>query len=325
VRRVNDSNLQEMYFKKLSYAPKTRGVIIILIANIFFAVNMPVSKEITPEWIDPFGLSLLRISFAFVSFFILSLVLKSKQKFSLKEHFTLMLCGLLGTTLNQMSFLGGLARTSPVDASLIITITPILTMLFAALIIKEPITFKKAFGVLVGLSGAFLILYASYNGHFAQTGSITGNLIVLISSFVFALYLVIVRPLMIKYPPVEIMKWSFFYGMLFSAPFCLKYVKMAEGAGLTQYLQLGYALFFGTFIAYLLVSFALKLLRPTTVSMFNYVQPLIASFIAISIGQDTMNWTKPVSAFLIFAGVFLVIRSKSRDDLEKAQIEKTDK
>ncbi|HCT93951.1 MAG: hypothetical protein A2X19_04845 [Bacteroidetes bacterium GWE2_39_28] len=308
-----------MSFKTLSYAPKSKGVIIILIANIFFAVNMPVSKEITPEWINPFGLSLLRISFAFISFFILSLILKSRQRFSLKEHFTLMLCGLLGTTLNQMSFLGGLAKTSPVDASLIITITPILTMLFAALIIKEPITFKKAFGVLVGLSGAFLILYASYNGHFAQNGSITGNLIVLISSFVFALYLVIVRPLMIKYPPVEVMKWSFFYGMLFSAPFCLKYVKMAEGAGLTQYLQLGYALFFGTFIAYLLVSFALKLLRPTTVSMFNYVQPLIASFIAIAIGQDTMNWTKPVSAFLIFAGVFLVIRSKSRDDIEKVQ------
>ena len=325
MRRVNDSKPQVMYFKKLTDAPKSRGVIIILIANLFFAVNMPISREITPLWINPYGLSLLRISFAFVSFFILSLILKSRQKFSFKEHITLMACGLLGTTLNQMSFLVGLSKTSPVDASLIITITPILTMLFAALIIKEPITFKKAFGVLVGLSGAFLILYTSYNGHFAQSGSITGNLIVLISSFVFALYLVIVRPLMIKYPPIEVMKWSFFYGMLFSAPFCIKYVKMADGAGMTQYLQLGYALFFGTFIAYLLVSFALKLLRPTTVSMFNYVQPLIASFIAIAIGQDTMNWTKPVSAVLIFAGVFFVIRSKSRDDIEKTQIEKVHK
>jgi drug/metabolite transporter (DMT)-like permease len=311
-----------MHFKTLSKSSKGRGVILILIANIFFAVNMPDSREITPEWINPYGLSLLRISFAFISFFILSLIMGTRQRFSLKEHLTLMACGLLGTTLNQASFLAGLARTSPVDASLIITMTPILTMLFAAFIIKEPITFKKAFGVMVGLAGAFLILYASYNGNFHQSGSITGNLIVLISSFVFALYLVIVRPLMIKYPPVEIMKWSFFYGMIFCAPFCLKYVKMSEGAGMVQYLQLGYALIFGTFIAYLLVSFALKLLRPTTVSMFNYVQPLIASFIAIAIGQDTMNWTKPISALLIFTGVYLVIKSKSKEEIEKLSPEK---
>lgn len=307
-----------MFSKFMSAAPRTRGVIIIFIANLFFAVNMPVTKEITPDWISPYGLSFLRISFAFVAFFILSLILKTKQKFTINEHLTLMLCGLLGTTLNQLSFLVGLSKTSPVDASLIITTTPIITMLFAAAIIKEPITFKKAFGVFIGMGGAFLILYASYNGHFAQSGSITGNLIVIISSFVYALYLVIVRPFMIKYPPVEIMKWSFFYGSVFAAPLCLKYVKMADGAGTEQYLQLGYALFFGTFIAYLLVSFALKLLRPTTVSMFNYVQPLIASFIAISIGQDTMNWTKPVSAVLIFTGVYLVIKSKSRADIEKA-------
>lgn len=308
-----------------SLSPKTRGVVLILTANILFSLNMPVSRELTPDWIDPFGLSFLRISFAFLSFFILSLFLKKREKFSLKEHFILLSCGILGTTTNQLSFLAGLAKTSPVDASLIITVTPIITMIFAALIIKEPITFRKISGVFTGMGGATLILYVSYSGLFNQSGTIEGNSIVLISCFVYALYLVLVRPLMIKYSPVEIMKWTFFYGTITSFPFTISYVKLSEGSGVTQYLQLGYALIFGTFAAYMLVAFSLKLLRPTTVSMFNYVQPLLASFVAVMIGQDTLNWTKPVSAALIFIGVYMVITSKSKEDINAASLVKIEK
>lgn len=295
---------------------KGKGVILLLIANIFFAINMPVSRELTPNWIDPFGLSFFRISFACLAFFLLTAILKQKASFSVKEHALLLLGGVMGTTANQLSFLGGLAKTSPVDASLIITITPIITMVFAALIIKEPITFKKTAGVVVGMGGAAIILYASYNGHFKQSGTLEGNLTVLISCFVYALYLVIIRPFMIKYPPAVVMKWTFFYGAIAALPFTYNHLEIKPQAGVTQYLQLGYALLIGTFFAYMLVAFSLKSLRPTTVSMFNYVQPLLASFIAIMIGQDTLNWTKPLSAVLIFAGVYLVITSKSKADLE---------
>lgn len=307
-------------FRFNSLSPKTKGVILILAANILFSLNMPVSRELTPQWIDPFGLSFLRISFAFLSFFILSIILKSRERFSFKEHLLLIACGILGTTTNQLSFLSELAKTSPVDASLIITVTPIITMIFAALIIKEPITFKKISGVLIGMGGATLILYVSYNGMFIQSGTFEGNSIVLISCFVYALYLVLIRPLMMKYSPVEVMKWTFFYGTVASLPFTINYVRLYHGISATQYLELGYALLFGTFGAYMLVAFSLKLLRPTTVSMFNYVQPLLASLVAILIGQDTLNWTKPVSAILIFIGVYLVITSKSREDLDKSNV-----
>jgi drug/metabolite transporter (DMT)-like permease len=306
----------------ISLPPKTRGVILILVANIFFAFNMPISRELTPQWINPFGLSLLRISFAFFSFFTLSAILRTGVRFTLKEHFILILSGILGTTTNQLSFLVGLSKSSPVDASLIITVTPIITMIFAALIIKEPITLKKLTGVIIGMGGATLILYVSYSGLFVQSGTLAGNLTVLISCFVYGLYLVLIRPLMIKYPPIEVMKWAFFYGMLGSLPFTWRYVALLPGAGRIQYMQLGYALIFGTFTAYLLVAFSLKLLRPTTVSMFNYIQPLLASLIAVAIGQDTLNWTKPLSALLIFTGVYLVITSKSKEDMEKESAQK---
>ena len=288
--------------------PKTRGIILILLANLFFAINMPVSRELTPEWINPFGLSLFRISFAFISFLILSLFIKdTSDGFTIKEHLILILAGLMGTAANQLSFLAGLSMTSPVDASLIITITPIITMLFAAVIIKEPISFKKASGVMIGMSGAAIILYTARYGHFEQSGTLKGNLVVLISCFVYALYLVIIRPLMAKHSPVHIMKWTFLYGVVIALPFTYDKIQINPGASITEWIQLGYALVFGTFTAYLLVAFSLKLLRPTTVSMFNYIQPLIASSIAIAFGQDVLNWTKPVSALLIFIGVYLVI------------------
>jgi len=304
---------------KFHISPRAKGVILILLANIFFAINMPVSRELTPEWIDPFGLSQFRISFAFISFLFLSFIIKDDSNgFTIREHGVLILAGIMGTAANQLSFLAGLSMTSPVDASLIITITPIITMLFAALIIKEPISFKKASGVLIGMSGAAIILYTSRYGHFEQSGTLKGNLVVLISCFVYGLYLVIIRPLMANHSPVHVMKWTFFYGAVVALPFTWKKLGIHEGATSVEWLQLGYALLMGTFAAYLLVAFSLKLLRPTTVSMFNYIQPLIASSIAIVLGQDILNWTKPVSAILIFLGVYLVITSRSRADIEKA-------
>ena len=304
---------------KFHISSRAKGVILILLANIFFAINMPVSRELTPEWIDPFGLSQFRISFAFISFLFLSFIIKDDSNgFTIREHGVLILAGIMGTAANQLSFLAGLSMTSPVDASLIITITPIITMLFAALIIKEPISFKKASGVLIGMSGAAIILYTSRYGHFEQSGTLKGNLVVLISCFVYGLYLVIIRPLMANHSPVHVMKWTFFYGAVVALPFTWKKLGIHEGATSVEWLQLGYALLMGTFAAYLLVAFSLKLLRPTTVSMFNYIQPLIASSIAIVLGQDILNWTKPVSAILIFLGVYLVITSRSRADIEKA-------
>lgn len=304
---------------KFHISPRAKGVILILLANIFFAINMPVSRELTPEWIDPFGLSQFRISFAFISFLFLSFIIKDDSNgFTIREHGVLILAGIMGTAANQLSFLAGLSMTSPVDASLIITITPIITMLFAALIIKEPISFKKASGVLIGMSGAAIILYTARYGHFEQSGTLKGNLVVLISCFVYGLYLVIIRPLMANHSPVHVMKWTFFYGAVVALPFTWKKLGIHEGATSVEWLQLGYALLMGTFAAYLLVAFSLKLLRPTTVSMFNYIQPLIASSIAIVLGQDILNWTKPVSAILIFLGVYLVITSRSRADIEKA-------
>ena len=176
---------------------------------------------IIPENMHPLGLSQLRIAFAFLGFFVIGLFIKNKHKFNTKDHIRLLVCGLLGTSFNQLSFLEGLSLTSPVDASLICTCTPILTMLFASILIKEPITYKKAIGVFVGMSGAIVILYSSMNHTTAgQTSSIAGDLLVGVSCVVYGLYLVLVRPIMMRHSAIHVMKWVFFYGMICTIPFC---------------------------------------------------------------------------------------------------------
>ncbi|MEG0519061.1 MAG: DMT family transporter [Bacteroidales bacterium] len=305
--------------------PKVKGSIFILFANVCFALNTSVSRMIIPENMPAYGLSLLRISFACLAFFVLGLIIKNNgHKFSLKDHGRLLICGLLGTAFNQLSFLGGLSMTSPVDASLICTCTPILTMIFASIIIKEPISLKKAGGVFIGMTGAIMIMYTSANPtNTSQTGTLGGDALVGVSCVVYGLYLVLVQPIMKTHSSIHVMKWVFFYGGMATFPFCynqVKFIGIVNESGFPQYTvmaELAFALIIGTFLPYLLVSFALKLLRPTTVSMYNYIQPIITSTLAICIGQDVFTWSKPLSALLIFVGVYFVITSKSRADLER--------
>lgn len=307
---------------------KVKGSIFVFFANVCFALNTSVSRMLIPDNMPALGLSQLRIAFACFAFFLLGLIVKNKgPKFTLKDHLRLFICGLLGTALNQLTFLGGLSMTSPVDASLICTCTPILTMVFASLIIKEPISWKKAGGVFIGMTGAVLIMYTSANPESAsQTGTLSGDLLVGLSCVVYGLYLVLVQPVMKSHSSIHVMQWVFFYGGMAILPFCyddVKFIGELSEAGLPSsavITELVFALVIGTFIPYMLVSFSLKLLRPTTVSMYNYMQPVITSTLAISIGQDIFTWSKPLAALLIFLGVYLVITSRSKADLEKATL-----
>ena len=294
--------------------PNILGSILIIIANIFFAINIPVSRALTPSFIDPFGLSIIRIIFACITFFILGFFIKSSVKITVKDHIRLFLCGITGTTINQLAFLWGLSESSPVDSSIIITSTPIITMVFSALLIKEPISWKKAIGVGIGTVGAILFLFSSADPNAIGSGTLKGNLIVLFAAVAYSIYLVIVKPLMKKIPPVHIMKWIFFYGVLTALPLCYDKLEFIGEATTQTYLNFTYALLFGTVAAYLFSAFALIYIRPTTVSMYTYIQPLLASCIAIYIGQDLFTWSKPIYAAIIFYGVYLVITSGGKDD-----------
>ena len=300
---------------------KLQGHLIIAFVNILFAANMIISKSLLHDEISPEGLTLARTLFACAAFWITSLFVK-KEKVDKKDLILLFFCGMLGIAINQALFIEGLNCTSAVDASILVTCTPMFVMVFAFFLLKEPITWKKAGGVVIGATGAILLILNGHHHEDAGDSSLYGNLMVIISGFTYALYLVIAKPLSLKYSAVTIMKWMFLFSAIVLTPFDYQHlIDSPVLSGGNQHslglLQLAYVLFCATYITYLLIPIALKKIRPTTVSMYNYLQPIIATFIAIIIGLDTFEWKKLGAALMVFFGVYLVTISKSRADIEK--------
>ncbi|MDR2809019.1 MAG: DMT family transporter, partial [Tannerellaceae bacterium] len=296
---------------------KIKGHILIFLANILFAVNISISKFLIPSHLTPEALTLLRVLFGCIMFWITSLFV-TYEKVPLKDLGMLFLCALCGITLNQSLFMSGLNLTSPIDASIIATAGPIYVMLLAALILKEPITGQKIIGVLLGVAGAvMLILSTGASGH--QSSGLAGNLRIVASNLLYSIYVVLSRPLSRRYSAVTIMKWMFLFSALILFPLMYRQVADApafhrEALDWTELGAIFYVLMFATFIPYLLIPMSLKRLRPTTVSMYNYIQPIIASLLAILMGQDSFSVDKLLSAALVFVGVYLVTQSKSRED-----------
>lgn len=298
---------------------KFKGHILILVANILFAINMPISKYLLPTHVLPEGLTILRMAFGCIMFWLTSLFLK-QEKVPAKDLSLLFICAFCGIALNQYLFINGLNITSPVDASIIATGVPIFVMILAACILKEPITKMKAFGVLLGVAGAVSLILQSAQSS-GQTGSLTGNLMIVVSGFSFSIYLVLSKPLTLRYSSVTIMKWMFLFATVTLLPFTYKHILASPvfhhtGIDYREWGAILFVLVGATYIPYMLIPMSLKRIRPTTVSMYNYAQPIVASFIAVLVGQDNFSITKLLSAILVFTGVYLVTQSKSRADIE---------
>lgn len=292
-----------------------RGHILILTANVLFGISMPVFKYLLSSDVPPEAITIMRASFACVMFWLTSLFMPS-EKVAGKDMAILFVCAMCGVGINQYLFVLGLKSSSPVDASIIATFVPITVMLLAALILKEPITSKKATGVMIGVGGGLLLVFSSNHGD-TGNGSLYGDMLMLINQLMYSLYLVLLRPLSSRYSSVTNMKWMFLFSTIALMPFCvgaLAEVPTFHKATFSwaQAGALFYLLFFVTYLAFMLITMSLKVLRPTVVSMYNYVQPVVASAIAIAIGQDTFSITKLVSLLLVFVGVYLVTTSRSK-------------
>ena len=248
-------------------------------------------------------------------FWLLSLFLP-KEKVPFKDLCGIFVASMLGFLLTQLCYLESSKFTTPVDTSIICATTPIFTMLIAAVALKEPITWKKAGGVLISFIGVVLLVLNTisiHSGGASETRPV-GILLMVGNCLFFASYLGIFRPLIQRYHVVTFMKWIFLFSTIVAVPLDVKelthlpFAEMSTG----YWLQLGYIIVFATFIAYFLLPIGQKQLRPTVVSLYTYVQPLIAMVTAIVLGMDRLNWPKVLAAVLVFGGVILVNKSRSR-------------
>lgn len=298
-----------------------KGHLAIFFANIIFGLNIPVSKILMPDYIPSFALAFFRTTGALLFFWTVSLFVRW-EKVPLRDIGKLAGASIFGVLLNQMLYVVGLAYASPVETSIVVTFTPILTMLLSAFFLREPISWMKAGGVFLGLSGAILMIAGKYiwGGETMESGrnSLFGILLCLASGLFYAVYLTAFRNVVTKYKPVTVMRWMFLFSALFSVPFLFRYAAAIDYGRipLRIYLCLGYVVFMATGLSYLLIPMGQKALRPTVLSVYNYIQPITATCVALILGQDTFGWVKALATLLVFAGVFLVTRSKSRAQLE---------
>ena len=278
----------------------------LFIANLIYALNYTIAKDVMPTYIDPSGFVLLRIIGA-VLLFSFSYFFFIKEKIKKTDIFRLAICGMFGVAINQLLFFEGLNLTTPINASIVMTVNPILVLILSFFIINESITFKKGIGVLLGIIGAFILITQGEKIAFSPDYKL-GNLLVFINAISYGLYLVIVKPLMKKYHPITVMFYVFGFGLLYTLYFGLEDLSSVNWSIIPTniYYAIVFVLFCTTFLAYLFNSSALKNLSPSTVSIYIYLQPLLASIFAILRGVDTIDRTKLIAAILIFIGVYLV-------------------
>jgi drug/metabolite transporter (DMT)-like permease len=274
-------------------------------AQILYGANYTIAKEVMPEFIQPFGFVLLRCLGAVSMFWMVSLFVK--EKMDTKDLPKLALCAVFGIVINQLMFFKGLSLTHPINAAVIMISTPILVLIMAAVIIKERITSKKALGILIGMVGTFLILVMGKTLSFGSDTFI-GDILILVNASSYGVYLVLISPIMKKYHPITVIKWVFLFGLIMVLPFGYSEFTQIEWNSFpphiiwaTVFVVVGLS-----FFAYLFNISALKYVSPSVVSTYIYLQPIIASTIAISLGKDQLSWIKVVSALLICLGVYLV-------------------
>lgn len=282
-------------------------------SNLLWGIMAPVSKFVLAGGVvSSIALTDIRILGGTLLFWLTSLFLK-KEKVDKGDYIRLFGAGLFSTALNQIAFIKGVSLTSPVNASICTSTLPIWTMIMAALFLKEPLTGKKAGGVFLGLSGALLLIFFSENKVSTGSSSIAGDLLCLLSQISYGVYLVFFQDVIRKYSPVTLMKWKYTFGALVLMPFTFSGLFGVEWNTMPsqQWAGLAYVLFCGTFLSYMIVPIGQKHLRPTLVAMYNYIQPIAATVIAIALGQDSFNLIKILAVILIFSGVMMVNRSRA--------------
>lgn len=292
---------------------KAKGHLAMFGANVMWGLMSPVTKMVFAAGVvAPMIMVDFRVAGAALLFWVTSLFLP-REHVPLKDIFRLFGAGMLGVLFNQGCFILGVSLTSPGEASLVTTTMPMWVMLLAWLILREPITLKKAGGIFLGAAGA-IILIAGNGASSPGANPALGDVIVLCAQLCYALYLTLYRNFIRKYSLVTLMKWMFLSATVVALPGSIHWLAATDWPAISgmEWSGIAYVVICGTFLAYICIMIGQKRLRPTLVGMYNYVQPIVATITGICLGLDRFTPIKGVAIVLIFSGVWLVSISKAK-------------
>jgi drug/metabolite transporter (DMT)-like permease len=283
-----------------------KGHLALFAAQVIYAMNYSIAKDLMPGFIGPLALVLLRIVGACALFWVLSLFVQT-QKVEKADMKKMLWLAIFGVVINQVFFIYGLSLTTPINSSIIMISNPIMVFVFGIIVLKDKITGFKISGLILAITGAFLIL--RFRGNF-EVGSdtIKGDLMTLINSTSWAIFVVMVKPIMMKYNTVTAMRWMFLFGSIYILPVGLYDTLHTNWSAFTTHavFAITFVVVATTFLAYLLNIYGLQSLSPATVSMYIYLQPFLATSFAVFLGKDVLTPTKIFSGILIICGLYLV-------------------
>ena len=286
----------------------------------------PVGKEAMTHGLDGISMVTFRVCGGALLFWITSYILHFASPSKYDEHVPrkdkLMFAGagLFGLVLNQCNYTIGLSITSPANASIVTTSMPIFAMILSWLILKEPLSGKKVGGVLMGCAGAIILILTSASATNAKEGNALGDMLCMFAQFSFALYLSLFNPLIKRYNVFTINKWMFLWASVMILPFTCHHVVTQIAWTTVSWLTWAealYVVFFGTYIGYILTMIGQRSLRPTVVSVYNYVQPIVSVSVSLMLGIAILSWNHLLAVVLVFSGVGLVIKSRAKNELTK--------
>ena len=292
----------------------TLGHLACFVAYTIFGINIIVCKDLTTsQLLSPVALFCLRSLGAGLLFWLIGSFLP-KEKVDRKDYLKIFMAAVLGFFLTQMTFLIAIPSITPMDCSIVTSLSPIYTMFIAYFALHEPITLRKAGGVALSFCGiVYLILNSATGADTAIQTSVWGLLLMIANSLCFSLYLGLFKPTICKYSVITFMKWIFLFSTLMALPLAVGEIVMFDYSvpDNVYWTELAFLIICSTFITYFLIPFGQKRIRPTLVSMYSYVQPIVAIAVSICVGMDTLSWQKVLAAATVFGGVVLVTYSRS--------------
>ena len=286
----------------------------VLGANFIFGASYAIIKYITPTFLHPYALNVVRILVSLGLFWFLFLFKPGNVVLHKKDIPRFLLCALTGVVINQILFIKGVSLTTPIHSSLLSLATPIFITLIAAWLLKEGFTWLKFIGLVLGVLGALLLILLKDNKT-SGNNILLGDIMVLFNAISYAFYLVLVRPLMVRYSGIQVLRWIFTFGALVILPFGLPEFLATDWSAfqLSHWLALAFVAIGATFLAYLLNLYGISKIGPSATGAFIYTQPVFAAVIAIIFAGEHFSLVKLMAAILIFSGVYLANLKKQSD------------
>lgn len=288
-----------------------------LCAGTCWGLMAPIGKDAMLNGIDGIDLVSFRVLGGALLFWLTSLFTK-KEHVPVKDILLLGCAGLFALVFNQCSYTIGLNLTSPSNSSIMTTSMPIFAMVLSFFILREPLSAMKAGGVAMGCGGAVILIVSSASAANARVGDLRGDVLCMMAQLSFALYLALFSKLVRRYSVITVNKWMFLWASLYILPIASPHLMVNDwsAVALTTWAEAGFVVFFGTFVSYLLMMAGQQVLRPTVVSVYNYVQPIVSVTVSVLTGLAVFTLSQALAVILVFSGVWLVTKSKSRRDVE---------